>query len=141
MRPVFVYYESPLPGDRRPFHHAYMMLGSEASSELTKSTHVTIFDRIGAKSEPNCEMVKQETREFRKLPHGTYTFEGWTNWTESNIIDAGKQDVQQNPNYDIFGNNCEIFAERLVRRILVWESYDRQSRRMVQQATVGLMFM
>jgi len=92
LRPVFIHYENAHPDEAalRPFHHAFLVVGYPgAAQELQKETKVVVFDRFGAKTEPDCEMAPPETWEYGKLQKGWTTLQGFTKATDDAIQAAG----------------------------------------------------
>ncbi|KAJ7466864.1 hypothetical protein FB451DRAFT_1259323 [Mycena latifolia] len=120
-RPIFIHYENSRPGELRPFHHAYLVVGRAGGGDtLDKNNKVIIFDRYGGKPDQLlCEMVGEpEVRMYHKLPLGWYKHLGWTAASNDEILAAGKAEVDANPPYGALLNNCESFATALGWRIL-----------------------
>ena len=84
LRPIFIYYQRRKPGERRPFHHVFLILiRDHRSEELEDDTVVVCFDRYGGSqgafssstaqsSGMLCRMKKNKEIEYHKIKS-----EGW----------------------------------------------------------------
>lgn len=89
-KPVFIEYEPPRRGEYRPFHHARLVVGAPgADRNLTQGSQGWVYDRYGAKKQPQLSPVRRER--YGGLPQGwKFNFMGWTNLTDKGIQDRGE---------------------------------------------------
>lgn len=89
-KPVFIEYEPPRSGEMRPFHHARLVVGAPgANNVLTQGSQGWVYDRYGAKKQPQLSPVRRER--YGGLPQGyKFRFMGWSNLTDKGIQDRGR---------------------------------------------------